>query len=173
MESAKAGLERIKNAVSNLNDIAGRASGSGMSEEERAALEDQIRREKLEQIVRLRGFTANPYPYMQRADVLVCSSHYEGSSTVIREAMILGKPVVTTDCGDMREIVGESVYGILTENSLEGLYQGLRRMVTSGEQRSRYEKMASERGRTLSKTWAVKENEDFLLQILRNCENGN
>ena len=39
MESAKAGLERIKNAVSNLNDIAGRASGSGMSEEERAALE--------------------------------------------------------------------------------------------------------------------------------------
>ena len=141
--------------------------------EARAALEEQIRREKLEQIVRLRGFTANPYPYMRRADVLVCSSHYEGSSTVIREAMILGKPVVTTDCGDMREILGESVYGILTENSLEGLYQGLRRMVTSVELRTRYEKLAAERGRKMNKAWAVKENEDFLLQTLHNIENGN
>jgi cysteinyl-tRNA synthetase len=39
MESAKAGLDRIKNAVSNLKDIEKNAGGSALSEEEKASLE--------------------------------------------------------------------------------------------------------------------------------------
>lgn len=139
--------------------------------EERPALEKQIRAEGLEGQVHLRGFIGNPYPYMKQADVLVCSSHYEGSSTVIREAMILGKAVVTTDCGDMRDVIGDSEYGILTQDTLESFYNGIHRMVMSRELRSHYEDMAARRGEKLKKDYAVRENEAFFLHAIQEKKN--
>lgn len=43
------------------------------------------------------GAVANPFPYILKADVLACSSLYEGLSNVILEAMALGRPVVSTN----------------------------------------------------------------------------
>ena len=39
----------------------------------------------------------NPFPYVAKADIFVCSSLYEGLSNVILEALALGKPVISTD----------------------------------------------------------------------------
>ncbi len=39
----------------------------------------------------------NPFPYIAKADIFVCSSSYEGLSNVILEALALGKPIVSTD----------------------------------------------------------------------------
>jgi len=48
--------------------------------------------------IALPGFMANPYPFLSRASLLVLSSLWEGSPTVLTEAMALGVPVVATDC---------------------------------------------------------------------------
>lgn len=42
------------------------------------------------------GFQENPYPYIKAADLLCVSSICESFSMVVAEAMILGKPFVTT-----------------------------------------------------------------------------
>jgi glycosyltransferase involved in cell wall biosynthesis len=48
--------------------------------------------------VALPGFVVNPYPFLNRASLFVLSSLWEGSPTVLTEAMALGVPVVATDC---------------------------------------------------------------------------
>ncbi len=75
--------------------------------------------------VRLLGYQENPYPYMQCADCLVCSSFSEGYSTVVLEALALGVPVLTTDCPGMDELVKPGNRGYIVENSETGLKKGL------------------------------------------------
>ena len=54
---------------------------------------------------------------MTQSDLFVCSSISEGYSTAVTEALILGLPVVTTDCSGMNELLQGEKYGIITENS--------------------------------------------------------
>lgn len=73
--------------------------------------------------VRLLGFQKNPYAYLSKTDLFVCSSIAEGYSTAVTEALILGIPVITTDCSGMKELLGEdNEYGVVTNNSEEDLY---------------------------------------------------
>lgn len=51
--------------------------------------------------------------WLQRADVFLLSSLSEGISNAVLEAMACGLPVVTTDCGGMREAVQDGVEGFV------------------------------------------------------------
>jgi len=44
------------------------------------------------------GFQPNPYPWIAAADLLVLCSDHEGMPNVLIEALLLGVPVVSTDC---------------------------------------------------------------------------
>ncbi|HNR40727.1 MAG TPA: glycosyltransferase [Bacteroidales bacterium] len=48
-----------------------------------------------------------PY-YMNAADVLLLTSYHEGSPNVIKEAMACNCPIVATDVGDVRQIIGNT-----------------------------------------------------------------
>ena len=61
-------------------------------------LREIIRANGLENNVLLPGFYSNPYPYLARGDVYVCSSFNEGFPNALVEAMALGLPIVSTDC---------------------------------------------------------------------------
>ena len=56
-----------------------------------------ITEEGMEENVILLGKQANPYPYIKACDWYIQPSRYEGKSVVVREAQILGKPVIITD----------------------------------------------------------------------------
>ena len=133
---------------------------------QRSALEDYIRQHQLDGHIRLCGFRSNPYPLIRCADVLACSSNYEGFSTFITEGLILGKPIVTTDCAGMRELLGDSEYGLVTANSDAELYAGLREMLSSAELRARYAEAAEVRGRQFSTAELVRKTETFLQEEL-------
>ena len=134
---------------------------------ERTVLEAQIRREGLEAQVELMGQQANPYPYIKGADVLVCSSRYEGLSTAVTEALILGRPVVTTPCTGMDELLGDSEYGLITTDSIEGIYEGLKTMLDDPEKRKQYAEAAVIRGKAFSKEKLVGETEAFFRDLLK------
>ena len=133
---------------------------------ERQSLEEQIRKDYLEVLVKLLGFQANPYPYMAAADIVVIPSRYEGFSTVATEALILGKPVVTTPCSGMRELLGDSQYGLITEDSVEGIYSGMKKMLEDPTLRESYAQAAAQRGKAFSKAERIAETENFFRSVL-------
>ncbi|OGA66334.1 MAG: hypothetical protein A3F77_07470 [Betaproteobacteria bacterium RIFCSPLOWO2_12_FULL_67_28] len=60
--------------------------------------------------VQVAGFQRNPYPWIAGAELLVLCSDHEGLPNVIVEALLLGVPVVSTDCpSGPREILGEQL----------------------------------------------------------------
>ncbi|MES2474367.1 MAG: CDP-glycerol glycerophosphotransferase family protein [Verrucomicrobiota bacterium] len=79
----------------------------------------------MEEHIRLLGFRLNPFPYLKRADCLVMSSNYEGQGLVLFEAMILDKAVISTDIAACRSVI-EGRSGMLVENSIDGLAEGMR-----------------------------------------------
>lgn len=100
---------------------------------EREKLQKYITDNNLNESVRLLGFKKNPYKYLGVSDLFVCSSLTEGFSTVATEATILGIPIVTTDCSGMKELLGDSEYGIITENNEEELFNGLKRILDNNK----------------------------------------
>ncbi len=85
------------------------------------------------------GFMDNPYPYIKSADFFVLSSRYEGFPTVLYEAITLGKPIVATDVSGVREMLNEGELGLIVENSEEGIYGGMKRMLTEPELAKTYQ----------------------------------
>lgn len=57
-----------------------------------------IKELELEDKVEILGFQKNPYPFIKNAKLLVLSSEREGLPTVLIESLILGTPVVSTNC---------------------------------------------------------------------------
>lgn len=133
----------------------------------RVELEKQIEENGLTDTVRLCGYQTNPYPYMAAADLLVCSSRYEGLSTFVTEGLILGKPILTTECSGMRELLGDSEYGLITDNAEEALLAGMRRMLADGQFREQYGKMAVSRGKAFSSRETTATTESFFMAVLQ------
>ena len=134
---------------------------------ERETLLQQAASYGLENCVKFWGFQENPYPHMYSADVIVTPSRYEGFSTVVTEAMILGKPVVTTPCSGMDELLGDNEFGLITEDSVEGIYQGMKQMLEHPELRAHYAQKAAIRGKDFSKDRLVKQTEQFFEDLLK------
>lgn len=111
-----------------------------------ALLQNMIDSKNLVNDVTLVGYKKNPYNYMWNCDLFVCSSYSEGFSSVVAESIILGKPVVTTDCAGMKEILGaNNEYGVICPNNEEGLFNGLYHMISDIEILDYYRKKAIER----------------------------
>lgn len=108
--------------------------------------EQYIADNDLKSTVTLWGFKQNPYPYIADCDIFVCSSISEGYSTAATEALILGKPVVTTDCSGMRELLRNDC-GIITDNDEISLYDGIKKVFENPELRQRYALNAVNRGK--------------------------
>ena len=162
--SHEKGVDRLLEACARLHEEGEqfflRIVGDGA---ERQKLEQMARERDLESCLEFMGFQSNPYPVMAGADVIVCPSRFEGFSTVVTEALILGKPVVTTPCSGMRELLGDSEFGLITEDSVEGIYQGMKKLLEDADLRNSYARAAKERGREFGKENILARTEKFLL----------
>ena len=134
----------------------------GIGEEQRF-LEQKIREYGVQDTFILLGFKDNPYQYVSRCDLYVCSSRREGFSTAVTEALIVGTPVVSTKCSGAKELLGENnEYGIVVENSEEGVYQGLKQMLADPTLLAHYKEKAKERGCFFSREKTVQCVESLL-----------
>ena len=77
-------------------------------------IKDMINKNGLEKQIILLGQKKNPYVWMKNAKLFVHSSFYEGLPTVLIEAMICGKVVLSSDCPTgPKEILSKENCGVL------------------------------------------------------------
>jgi len=90
----------------------------------RHELEVKVSSMGLQECVLLAGQHSNPFPILRCSDCFVLSSNHEGQPMVLLEAMVLGKPIIATDIDGNRGVLKDG-YGLLVENSSEGLAGGM------------------------------------------------
>lgn len=71
----------------------------------RDKIESEIYRRGMEKIVRMTGFLDNPYPVLKQTKILCMPSDWEGFGLAAAEALALGKPVVCSGKGGLKDIV--------------------------------------------------------------------
>ncbi len=153
-------LPIIKRLIDEGIDISLTILGEG---EDRNILEKYIVQNNLQNIVFLPGFVDNPYAVLAQHDIFVCSSRAEGYSTAVTEALILGLPVITTDCSGMKELLGENnEYGIIVENDDESLYLGLKQLLTQPSLIENYKQKATNRQKDFSLNSLMAEIQNFI-----------
>ena len=153
-------LPIIKRLYDNGHNISLTILGEGS---EREKLEEYIIKNNLGNVVHLPGFAPNPYSIIKDHDLFVCSSRAEGYSTAVTEALILGLPVITTDCSGMKELLGENnEYGVVVQNDEESLYNGIKKFLENKSYLEFYTTKAIERGKKFSLTSLMNEIEDIL-----------
>ena len=132
----------------------------------RQEMERYIQTNSLQDSVTLLGYQTNPYKYVAKCDLFVCASFAEGFSTAATEALIVGTPVCTVEVSGMKEMLGENnEWGIVTENSEEALYQGIKDLLDHPEKLAHYKEKAIERGKIFSTENTVRAAEEMLLEL--------
>lgn len=120
----------------------------------------------LNENVTILGFKDNPYKYVRKCDLFVCSSHKEGYSTAVTESLIIGTPVVTTLCSGMEELLGaDNEYGLITDNDEEALYKGIKYIISEPGLLAYYKQRTIERGKLFNTEKTVKSIEEILDSI--------
>ena len=134
----------------------------GIGEDEEK-IRKYLKENNLEESYHLIGFRENPYKYVEKCDLFVCSSLREGFSTAVTEALVVGTPVVSTLCSGAQELLGyNNEYGLVVENSEEGIYEGIKNLLEDKELLAYYKEKAIERGSFFSKEKTVKAVENMI-----------
>lgn len=103
----------------------------------RRKLEKKVKKLGLTDVFLMPGSVKNPYPYMRKADIYVHASRFEGKSIAIREAQILGKPILVSDCNGNREQVIDRVDGLKCELSSEAIANSIKELLSDEDLRQK------------------------------------
>ena len=87
----------------------------------------------MEDHVIILGKKANPYPYIAACDLYVQPSRYEGKCVTVREAQMLGKPVVITRYATSADQLEEGVDGIIVPMDNAGCAAGIADLLKNPE----------------------------------------
>ena len=85
--------------------------GSGPTQKNIKKLIDNL---KLKKNIQIMPFQNNPYPFIKRSHIFILSSKYEGLPNSLLEAIVLNKPVVSSNCpSGPNEILDKGKGGLL------------------------------------------------------------
>ena len=101
-------------------------------------LTEAIVRLSLEEDVVLLGTRENPYPFMKQCDIYIQPSRYEGKSMAIREAQILGCPLILSDCPGNREQICSGEEGLLVPLDEKAFAGAIVALIDDPQRRARF-----------------------------------
>lgn len=97
----------------------------------------------VQKTAKMLGYKSNPYPYMEKSDFYIMSSRHEGYPTIIAEALILKKPISATDISGIKDLLQNGKLGVITPNSEDGIYEGMKKFLTDRDLAEHYKKEIS------------------------------
>ena len=115
--------------------------------------DEQLIRQKIaeagmEDRVILLGKKENPYPYIRSCDLYVQPSRYEGKAVTVREAQMLGKPVVITRYATSSSQLEDGVDGVVVPMDNEGCAEGIAVLLRNPEEMARLSDCCQQRDYT-------------------------
>lgn len=99
---------------------------------------DEIKKSDLRDNIYLVGVQSNPYAYMQRADIIVHASRFEGKSITLDEAKILCKPVVVTKFSTVFDQFEDGVNASICEMRCEDLAEKVIHILSNSDLKTLY-----------------------------------
>ena len=133
--------------------------GSGELETE---LKEMVETQNINDIVSFKGFQKPVYPYMKEADIFLNTSESEGYPLTLCEALCLGLPIVATNITGSNEILMNSKAGILVEEEIVNIYNGLKRMIDNKS----FRENCSENAVAFAKTFNVHETMQRIYNLI-------
>lgn len=79
------------------------------------------------------GSLLNPYPYVKNADYFILPSESEGWPLIIADALILQKPIISTNVGGIPEMITHKKNGYLINYETEEMYEAMKKFLTQPE----------------------------------------
>lgn len=143
--------------------------GDGSKKSYQWFLETIIRRKGLSERIFLKGTTHNVASVLQKGDLFVFPSAFEGFGLTLAEAMSMGLPPLgCKSCVAVNELIQDGVNGLLAEDGVDSLAQSMRMLMENQDLRVRLGKAAraSMRKYKASVIWAAWED------LLDECVNG-
>lgn len=160
------GFDRFVKVCKRLKDDGEHFSALIMGDgKEKENIKKIIAETNLGDTVKILDFQTNPYKYIAHSDVYVCSSYAEGYSTAVSESVALNVPVITTECSGMREIFGENECGIICENSEDGLYNAMKKVLNDPSLLKKFSAEEKKRANDFSLKKRMKAIEDFIESV--------
>lgn len=102
-----------------------------------ALIRRRIEEAQMEDYVIILGKRTNPYPYIKACDIYVQPSRYEGKSVTVREAQMLGKPVIVTNYATAKSQVRHGIDGVIVPMDNEGCAQGIAEFILNAQLQAR------------------------------------
>lgn len=96
-------------------------------------IRQRIIEEHMEERVILLGKKENPYPYIKACDFYIQPSRYEGKCVAVREAQMLGKPVIITDYPTASSQLMDGYDGVIVPMDNEGCAEGIAKVLRDKE----------------------------------------
>jgi len=108
--------------------------------EEEENLKDLVKKLELEDIIKFNGKVSNPYKYVKNSDLFILPSRSESYGLVVIEAMLLGIPVLSVELATVDSLINRDKNGMIVDNSIEGLYNGLKVLIENPKEIEKYKK---------------------------------
>ena len=120
--------------------------GGGPAEQE---VREKIAELRMEAYVTMLGMKNNPYPYIKRADLYVQPSRFESYGLTIAEAMVLGKPIISTDTDGAGEIITHGENGSLCTIDARSIADAVRNAMEHPKVRMTFGEEIEEKNRAI------------------------
>lgn len=129
-----------------------------------ALIRQKIAEANMEERVILLGKKENPYPYIKACDLYVQPSRYEGKSVTVREAQLLGRPVVIARYATSSSQLEDGADGVIVPMDNVGCAEGIAALLGDPERMARLSACCAGRN------YANGQEADKLTSIMDNYE---
>jgi glycosyltransferase involved in cell wall biosynthesis len=139
-------LPKIANSLKNeIKNIKCHIVGNIVNEEYRKTIEKDIEKLNLKDKIIFHGFKSNYLEYMNSADVILQVSEEEGVSRVLREAMALGKVIISFKLDGTNDLLVDGEDSLLSPyGNLESLANNIKKVYYDKELYDRLQETALE-----------------------------
>ncbi|WP_051435921.1 glycosyltransferase [Tenacibaculum sp. 47A_GOM-205m] len=123
---------------------------------ERKKIEALIKKHQLKDTFFLVGETHNPYPYIEKCDIYVQTSLFEGLGLTVIEATILKKPIICTNFPTAASIIENEETGLICDMNTESIVSSIKNLINRKDLQDKLVynlsiKMNQEKEKTLKK----------------------